>query len=90
MGEEGRQAGVVVAGGVGVVGEEPLGCVKLSVGSRGPGMVGRVQCWGGAWGGRGLGIGFGSWWPGTRSEHDLEKSFGARERRNWRLSSLST
>jgi hypothetical protein len=35
MGEAGRQAGVVVAGGVGVVGEEPLGCVKLSVGSRG-------------------------------------------------------
>jgi hypothetical protein len=35
MGEEGRQAGVVVVGGVGVVGEELLGCVKLGVGSRG-------------------------------------------------------
>jgi hypothetical protein len=35
MREEGRQAGVVVAGGVGVVGEELLGCVKLGVGSRG-------------------------------------------------------
>jgi hypothetical protein len=35
VGEEGRQARVVVAGGVGVVGEELLGGDKLEVGSRG-------------------------------------------------------
>jgi hypothetical protein len=35
MGEEGRQAGVVATGGVGVVGEELLGGAKLGLGSMG-------------------------------------------------------
>jgi hypothetical protein len=34
VGEEGRQAGVVVVGGVGMVGEELLGGTKLRVRSR--------------------------------------------------------
>jgi hypothetical protein len=34
--------------------------------------------------------GFGSWRPGTGSEHGLEKSSGARERRNRRLGLLVT
>jgi hypothetical protein len=50
-------------------------------------MVGGVQRWGGAHSDRGLGVSFGSWGSGTGSEHGLEKSSGARERRNWRLSS---
>jgi hypothetical protein len=53
-------------------------------------MVGGVQRWGGAHSDRGLGVSFGSWGSGTGSEHGLEKSSGARERRNWRLSSAST
>jgi hypothetical protein len=37
VGEEGQQVGVVVAGGVGVVGEELLGGAELGLGSRGSG-----------------------------------------------------
>jgi hypothetical protein len=52
VGEDGRQAGVVVAGRVGVVREELLGGAKLGLGSRGSG-----NSRGGAHSGRGLGGG---------------------------------
>jgi hypothetical protein len=57
-GEEGRQAGVVVAaGGVGVVGEELLGDTKLGLGSRGSRDGWRSPAPGGARDGRGFGDG---------------------------------
>jgi hypothetical protein len=74
VGEDGRQAGVVVAGRVGVVREELLGGAKLGLGSRGSG-----NSRGGAHSGRGLGGGLWLLAPsrgGSSSGRDMAPSRG--------------